>query len=149
MQRNKAFLEVEGVALWQRQLRILENLRPTEIFLAGPSRPEWKSANCIIVPDAQENAGPLAGLVAALRRSRTSLLLAFAVDLPHMTSVYLRGLLKLCQREIGVVPGARHRFEPLVAIYPKRSLAVAERFLANGSYSLQNFAASCTAHGLA
>lgn len=148
MGRDKAFIEVDGVPLWQRQQRILEQLGPTEIFLAGPSRPEWNNSGCTIVPDAQEDSGPLAGLVAGLRRCSTSLLLALAVDLPHMTSNYLRELLDRCARGKGVVP-MTDRFEPLGAVYPVSSLALAERLLQSGRYSLQDFAGRCVADGFA
>lgn len=146
---NKALIEIKGVPLWQRQLQILEELAPTEIFLAGPSHSEWKNAAWIIVPDAQENSGPLGGLVAALRHCCTSLLLALAVDLPQITSAYLHGLLELCEGEKGVVPmGDRNRFEPLIAVYPRAALTLAEELLASGRYSMQNFANLCLAHGL-
>lgn len=149
MGRNKALIEIKGVPLWQRQLQILEELAPTEIFLAGPSHSEWEGAVWIVVPDAQENAGPLGGLIGALRCCRTSLLLTLAVDLPQITSAYLRRLLDLCERDKGVVPmGDRNRFEPLVAVYPRAARALAEELLAGGRYSLQNFAKLCTAHGL-
>lgn len=146
MGRDKALIEVDGVPLWQRQLRILQELGPTEIFLAGPSRPDWQDAGCTIIPDAQEDSGPLGGLVTALRHCSTSLLLALAVDLPRLTSDYLRELLDLCG-EKGVVP-VTDRLQPLVAIYPVNALPLAEQLLSNGRYSLQNFAACCMAEGL-
>lgn len=149
MGRDKAFVEIKGVPLWKRQLRILDQLAPAEILLAGPSHPEWNDVGCRIVADARAEAGPLGGLVAALRCCSTALLLALAVDLPQMTSDYLRQLLKLCQRGRGVVPiGGPKRFEPLVAVYPRSALGIGEELLANGQYSMQNFANLCLVRGL-
>lgn len=147
MGRDKAFIELDGVPLWRRQLRILEELDPPEIFLAGPSRAEWNSVGCTIIPDAQEESGPLGGLLAGLRRCSTSRLLALAVDLPNMQGAYLRKLLERCAPGKGVVP-VTGRFEPLVAIYPISSLGIAEQLLSNGRYSLQDFARHCVADGL-
>ena len=147
MGRDKAFIEVDGVPLWRQQLRVLEQLAPAEIFLAGPPRDEWQDAPCTIIPDAQEDSGTLSGIVAALRRSSTPLLLALAVDLPNMTSDYLQRLLALSEPDRGVVPRTE-RFEPLVAIYPARSRDLAERLLAARSYSLQQFAARCISEGM-
>ncbi|HEX8678793.1 MAG TPA: molybdenum cofactor guanylyltransferase [Chthoniobacterales bacterium] len=144
MGRDKAFVEIDGVPLWQRQLRLLEQLAPAEIYLAGPPREEWNDAACTVIPDAQEDSGPLAGIVSALRRSRTPLLLALAVDLPNITSDYLERLLDLCTNDRGVVPRT-DRFEPLVAIYPARALSTAEQLLSARSYSLQAFARRCVA----
>ena len=148
MGRDKAFVEVDGVPLWRRQLRVLEQLAPAEIFLAGPARPEWKDAGWTIIPDAEENSGPLAGLASALRRCSTPLLLALAVDLPNITSDYLHLLLALCTAQRGVVPRSE-RFEPLVALYPKASAEIATQLLASPDHSLQHFAARCIAAELA
>ena len=144
MGRDKAFVEVDGVPLWLQQLRILERVAPAELFLAGPPRDQWQDTGCTIIPDAQEDSGPLAGIVSALRRSSAPLLLALAVDLPNMTSQYLQSLIALCAADRGVVP-RRDRWEPLAAIYPARSLQVAEQLLASGNYSLQHFADQCIA----
>jgi molybdopterin-guanine dinucleotide biosynthesis protein A len=148
MGRDKAFLEIEGVPLWRRQLRILEQLGPVEIFLAGPARDEWQDAGCTIIPDAQEDSGPLSGIVTALRRAPSPLLLALAVDLPNITSDYLATLVARCADDTGVVPRTE-RFEPLAAIYPARSLHIAEQLLASGNFSLQQFADRCIAEEMA
>jgi len=148
MGRDKAFIEIDGVPLWQRQLRILQELAPTEIFLSGPPHEEWENVGCAIVPDAQEACGPLGGIVAALRVASSDLLLALAVDLPRMSANYLRVLLGGAVSGKGVIPWAG-RYEPLAAIYPKRSLALAEHLLAAGKYSLQSFASRCVDHDLA
>ncbi len=148
MGRDKALVEIDGIPLWRRQLRLLEKLGPTEIFLAAPPRDEWQDAPCIIIPDAQEDSGPLGGIVSALRRSSAPLLLALAVDLPNITSDYISGLIALCSDGRGVVPRT-DRLEPLVAIYPTRSLALAEQLLAAGSNSVQIFAGRCIAEEMA
>lgn len=145
MGRDKALLEIDGQPLWKRQLSILEELQPREIFIAAPAREEWRDH--LIIPDAQSEVGPLAGLISALRRSSTSHLLALAVDLPQMTSGYLRELLDFCSEIGGAIPRS-DRFEPLAALYPTSSLPIAEDCLRSGEYSLQNFAAECVARGL-
>lgn len=148
MGRDKAFIEIGCVPLWRRQLRILEELAPAEIFLAGSPDPAWKNAGCAIIADAKRDAGPLGGLVGALRCCSTSLLLVLAVDLPHMTSNYLRGLLGLCGAGKGAIPFTG-RYEPLVAVYPTVSLPLGEELLSAGRYSLQEFARHCVDDELA
>jgi molybdopterin-guanine dinucleotide biosynthesis protein A len=101
-----------------------------------------------MVADAQEECGPLGGIVGALRCSSSDLLLALAVDLPNMSADYLRGLLDRCAGDKGVIPW-RDRYEPLAAVYPKRSLDRAEQLLEAGEYSLQSFADSCVREALA
>ena len=148
MGTDKAFVGVGGVPLWRRQLQTLEDLSPQEIFLAGPPHPEWQEADCIIIPDAGPNAGPLAGIVAALQRCSAPLLLVIAIDLPNITTDYLRQLLDWCASETGVAPASPDRFEPLAAVYPRRALPLAQSCLASRELSLQRFAARCVAEGL-
>ena len=137
-----------GAPLWQRQLRILRDLSPDEIFIAGAAREEWLASDCTTIPDAQPDAGPLAGLAAALRRSTTPLLLALAIDLPAMTSDYLRKLLALSSDDRGIIPRGEDRFEPLAAVYPASGLPLAQSCLDSGRYSLQAFAERCIADRL-
>jgi len=148
MGEDKAFIEFDGVPLWRRQLQLLRELNPHELFLSGPAHEEWRGLNCIIVPDAQADAGPLAGLVATLRRCSAPLLVALAVDVPHMTAQHLSGLVALCSDDVGIIPRAAEHFEPVAAVYPRRSLAIAESCLATRSYSLQHFAERCVSEDL-
>ncbi len=146
---DKAFIEIHGVPLWQRQLRILRQLGPHEVFIAGPAHADWIDACDAIVPDARDGAGPLAAVVASLRRCATPLLLTLAVDLPRMTTDYLRELLAGCADGIGLIPRLADRFEPLAAVYPVSALPFAESSLQSPNYSLQQFAARCVSEGLA
>ncbi len=146
MGKDKAFLEIDGVPLWQRQIQLLESLAPKQIFIAGPSRAEWTRAGCKVISDAQINAGPLAGLIAGLRACESQFLLALAVDLPRMTADCLKDLLKFCAHDCGVVP-MTDGLEPLAAIYPSAARALAEEQLAQGRYSLQQFVRRCLDDG--
>lgn len=142
---DKAFIEIDGVPLWRRQLRMLQELGPHELFIAGPAHAEWQETDCIIIPDAQPDAGPLAGIVAALQRCSAPLLLVIAVDLPNMRACYLRELLDACTIDRGIVPTDGEQREPLAAVYPRRSRSLAERCLASRDLSVQQFAARCAA----
>jgi molybdopterin-guanine dinucleotide biosynthesis protein A len=148
MGKDKAFIEFDGLPLWRRQLQLLCELGPHELFLSGPAHEEWRENDCIIVPDAQADAGPLAGLVATLRRCSAPLLVALAVDLPHMTAQHLSGLVALCSDDVGIIPRTGEDFEPVAAVYPRRSLRIAESCLATRSYSMQHFAERCVSEDL-
>jgi len=137
MGRDKAFLEIEGEPLWHRQLAILQELSPEQLMISGPRREEWIAYE--IVPDQVAAAGPLGGLAAALRKCVTPRLVVLAVDLPRMTTEFLRSLLQLCGDDKGVVPRASDRFEPLAAVYPAGCVALAEAALCEGDFSMQRF----------
>ena len=142
MGRDKAFLEIGGIPLWRRQLQTLRELSPAEIFVAARERTEWMEADLEFVADAAPGGSPLAGLVATLRRCRTSHLLVLAIDLPRMTPEFFRRLLGMCFDDTGLVPRRNTcptLFEPLAAIYPKCCLQLAENFLESARYALQPF----------
>jgi molybdopterin-guanine dinucleotide biosynthesis protein A len=148
MGRDKAFIEMDGVALWRRQLAILRQLSPDELFISGPPHREWMEEGSHVVADAEENVGPLAGIVAGLRQCSSPLLLVLAIDLPNMTANFCRSLLELSNDGRGIVPRRQQRFEPLAAIYPIGSLTLAEEELREGNYSMQNFVARALSKGL-
>ncbi len=134
MGRDKALLEYEGEPLWRRQEATLRRLEPEKVFISGPPR-----NGCLTIADEFENAGPLGGIATALRRCAAPLLIVLAVDLPQMTSDFLRSLLALSHHGEGVVPRGLEFFEPLAAIYPKACFSLAESALQRGDFSLQNF----------
>ncbi len=137
MGRNKAFLEIAGAALWRRQLATLRQLSPEQLMVSGPRREEWSA--CEIVADEIADAGPLAGVAAALRKCATPRLVVLAVDLPEMTADFLRALLQLCGERTGVVPRTHDRFEPLAAVYPLGCSPLADAALRDGDFSMQRF----------
>lgn len=137
MGRDKAFLEVEGEPLWQRQLETLRRLSPEQLMLAGPRRTEW--SECEIVADETDDAGPLGGVAAALAKCATPLLVVLAIDLPGMTADFLQTLLALCRDDQGAVPRGANGFEPLAAVYPAGCASLAAAALRRGDFSMQSF----------
>jgi len=135
MGRDKALIEIEGQPLWRRQLQTLGRLSPNELFLSGPRRDPAVE----VIADEVAGAGPLAGVTAALHRSSSPLVLVLALDLPMMTTEFLRSLLHRCNAEQGVVPQHAERYEPLAAVYPKSSAPLAVAALRSSDSSMQGF----------
>lgn len=134
MGRDKALLPLPGgQLLWQRQLAVLQQLAPAEIFVSGPRRPGFPAT----LEDRLPGLGPLAGVTAALEAMTTPRLLALAVDLPGMTAPFLARLLA---RPRGAVPAVDGRLEPLAAVYPASVLPLARQHLASADRSLQRLA---------
>jgi molybdopterin-guanine dinucleotide biosynthesis protein A len=119
-------------------LRVLEELRPQEIFWSGPSRLETP-ADVRFVEDTVRSAGPLAGVCACLRLVTTELLVVLAVDLPRMDSCYLKSLIRRCTPIRGAVPQLGDDFEPLAAVYPAMLQELAADRLRQGRYAMQDF----------
>ena len=146
MGRDKTFLDFDGESLWQRQLNTLRRLQPDEILISGPPREEWKQ--WVVIADEKANAGPLAGVCAALRYCAGPMLLVLAIDLPMMTADYLRFLLESCGDQQGVVPTSSRGLEPLAAVYPKACLHLAKAGLESGDLSLHGFVRKACEQGL-
>ncbi len=150
MGRDKALLPLgDGLLLWQRQLDVLRQLEPAELFVSGPRR-EGFPPELICLLDEQPGRGPLGGISSALGATRAPLLVVLAVDLPRMTPEFLRGLLERSTDGRGVVPWhhASDLYEPLAAVYPSACLTLVQARLNGDDWSLQRFvrAAGQTLH---
>lgn len=146
MGRDKSALPVNGIPLWQRQLAILRATEPSEIFISGKSDGPYAGCGVEILADEVPGCGPLGGIATALRRCTSERLLVLAVDMPAMTAEFLRTLLAESRRSaMGVVPfvaageGRRAGLEPLVAVYPRTALAIADECLRAGEFKLEAF----------
>jgi molybdopterin-guanine dinucleotide biosynthesis protein A len=140
MGQDKALLPLprSGELLWQRQLRVLDELCPEEIFWSGPARPGVPN-RVQLVPDIVRSAGPLAGVCACLRVVESDLLVVLAIDLPLMDAGYLKKLARRCTPTRGAVPQRGDDFEPLAAVYPKVLRDLSEDRLQQGRYAMHDF----------
>jgi molybdopterin-guanine dinucleotide biosynthesis protein A len=139
---DKATLVIDGRPLWLRQLDTLRNLGPDELLISARVRPAWAPGDIEVVLDEPPSQGPLSGLTAALRRMRSTQLLALAIDLPEMTTGHLSELRQLARPGVGVIPLWGGDSEPLAAIYPATAVSIAESDLATGRLSLQSLIAN-------
>ncbi len=137
---DKATVLIAGKPLWQRQLRVLNDLRPGAVWVSARTVPPWCPREIEVVTDQPPSCGPLSGVAAGLHRLQTSHLLVLAIDLPRMTAEHLGKLWGLARPGTGVIPLHGDYFEPLCAIYPAEAAAAAEKALKNHDASLQHFA---------
>jgi molybdopterin-guanine dinucleotide biosynthesis protein A len=142
MGRDKAQIPVSWqgatVPLRIRQLRVLESLEPKELFYSGPAQMD-DLYDARIVVDEWSDAGPLNGIASCLKQTTTHLLLCLAVDAARVQAAILLKLLGKCRAGQGVVPRIGEQYEPLVAVYPKRSLRLAINQIEEGQLRLQDF----------
>lgn len=149
MGRDKAWLDCGGMPLILRQIKLLQQLGPDEIFISAGSSRSDLDLGLTVLSDAFPGQGPLAGLERALEVTDQRLLLALAVDLPRMTASMLRQIVGAAHANAGVVPRINGQLEPLVACYPKRAHRLAADRLEAGQNSARGFASACLAGGLA
>jgi molybdenum cofactor guanylyltransferase len=148
MGRDKAWLNVDGRPLLERQLALARDLGPVEVFISGRPDTDYAPWHCPVLHDRVAGAGPLAGIAVALEASRTPHLLVLAVDLPRMTREVLDRLLVACAPDRGAVPRFPAGPEPLAALYPKSAAGLAFDQLKSGRLAARAFAESCDRAGL-
>jgi molybdenum cofactor guanylyltransferase len=139
MGADKATITFDGTTLVDRALARLDAvcdpvfMAPGDVPLTVPGR--------LAVVDALTAAGPLGGLVAALRASPHRLLAAVAVDLPWIDPRLIGMLaIRIGERDVAVCETAGG-VEPLHAVYSTSLLAAAEAALAGPDRSLRRLIA--------
>jgi molybdopterin-guanine dinucleotide biosynthesis protein A len=142
MGSDKALVELDGVPLWRRQYNLLAQAGVADRMLSVRAEQKWPPLDVTRVVDATPDLGPLAGIAAALAKTRYTHLLVLAVDMPRVPLAWFARLRERCAERIGVV-GARAdgSFEPLAAIYPQAMLSMVRAAISDRELSLQKLIA--------
>ena len=140
MRRDKAMIPVQfnntQMALWQRQWIVLARMKPAQMMISGPRKDAYPTS-IHIIPDRWPGIGPVSGLGTCLEWMTAPFLLVLAVDLAQISEACLRALLHQVTSGCGVIPAQHGRYEPLAAIYPKKSLHIVAEFLKRDGRRLQ------------
>ena len=132
MGRDKALLELEGVALIVRIARLVE-LAGDRCSVVGDSV-RLEGLELDIIEDEFPGAGPLGGIATALGASGAEWNLIVACDLPYLTREWLEFLIGRAVRSDAdaVLPMNERGAEPLCAVYHKRAEAAIRAALDRG-----------------
>lgn len=153
MGRDKAWIEIDGRPLLEWQIECARRAGAREILISGRARVDYSAFGCPVLTDKFEDVGPLAGIARALVAVREPLLLALAVDMPEMSSDFLKRLHAHCGNGIGSVPVCEGMIEPLAAFYPKSAGGLLRQLLTESkparSPGAKHFAKICVEAGLA
>jgi molybdopterin-guanine dinucleotide biosynthesis protein A len=139
---DKAVLRVTGLTLWERQLGVLRAAGCCEVTISARPEQLWVPANMPVVRDTRPDAGPLAGIAAALAQTEATHLMVLAVDLPRMDPAWWARLKSHCAPGVGAVGRHDGFYEPLAAIFPRELRGAAEIALSRDELSLQRFIAA-------
>jgi len=92
-----------------------------------------------VTPDLVPSAGPVSGIVTALRATSEEILLVLSCDLPFMEREAIRKLCRFAEGSAGwdvVAAKVQGRLHPLCAVYHRRTQPVWEKALQDGQYRL-------------
>lgn len=140
MGRDKAWLEVGGQRLLDRQIALARAAGAVEVFISGRTDTDYGGFDVMVLHDQFADAGPLAGIERALATATSPLVLVLAVDLAAMSEELLRRLADGCATNLGVIPRVMGNIEPLAAFYPKCAHALARAQLEAGNFAVKDFA---------
>ncbi|MCB9916397.1 MAG: molybdenum cofactor guanylyltransferase [Planctomycetes bacterium] len=140
MGRDKARLELAGASLLRRALDAV-GAACDEVLLASGDPARYAELGVAAVADEAPDAGPLAGLAAALASARHERVLVVACDMPRVEPALLRALLDRAQEadlDVCWFESARG-LEPLCAVYSRRCLAPMRAALRAGRLKVTGF----------
>jgi len=131
MGRDKSAIEIDGTTMVQRVLDALAAAGADETFVVGPTG----------VPDETPGAGPLGGLVTALRHARHDHVVVLACDLVSPSAALVRRVVEEGQHAVAAVPRVDGRPQWLHGMWSRAGcLAALEAAFAAGERSLHGAA---------
>lgn len=137
MGSDKALLSLGDLNLLQRTLQTAATVAGRTLIV-GPR--ERYAGFGEVIEDVYPGCGPLGGIHAALRASKTELNLILSVDMPLMSAKFLAWLVEQARAPdaLIVVPDALGGLQPLCAVYRREVSAQAEQALQSGDYKIGN-----------
>ncbi len=149
MGSDKAWLDVEGEPLWRRQVKVLRDAGAEPVLVARRrDQADLGDEDVWQVRDRVADAGPMAGIEAAMRAVKNPFLAVLAVDMPVVTAEWFKWLAEHCGGAMGVVAARAEGTEPLAAIYPRGALATVTQRLEGGERSMRALVSELVAGGL-
>jgi molybdopterin-guanine dinucleotide biosynthesis protein A len=135
MGQDKAFVEMGGRLLIDHAMRRLKVFN-CDIFLVGPKAKF--NAFGRILEDHYPDAGPLAGIHAALARSESIFNLITPVDMPLLTPAFLEALVEKAEAsDVDVVlTKTADGLQPLCGVYRKTFFKTADAALKQRRYKI-------------
>lgn len=139
---DKSVAIIEGVSMMERSMSVLEPMVSETLIACGPSHRQYPY-DLRHVEDSFLDAGPLAGILAALDVSSSAYLLVLAVDLPFVSTSSLQKLVSQCGEvpDAIVVAGssAKNQSQPLCGIWPRTVRNALNAYLESGKRSVFGF----------
>ncbi|MGF1671179.1 MAG: molybdenum cofactor guanylyltransferase, partial [Balneolaceae bacterium] len=119
MGKNKALLQPDGKTMLNRLIQRAQPYFNEIVLLSGQNNYPYGLRQ---LPDAIENSGPLAGLIAAMKDSHSGFLALLPVDLPLISdkTLQLLSVHNPVQKDICIAK-SDERIQPLAGIYRKES----------------------------
>ena len=141
MGRNKAFLELDGQTLLERNLAVLSGVC-SEVLISSREAQLYSGYGFEVVEDVVKGKGPLAGLYSTLSKARFECAFVAACDLPFLNEQAIRFLYDRLESFDAVVPESSEKIHFLHAFYRKRILSILKKNLEQDKLKLNDIVKS-------
>lgn len=112
-----------------------------ELFIVANEPATYKYMGLPIIKDTIINAGPMAGLLSALKSARGNRAFIAACDMPLLNPGLIQWMWGIETWAAAVIPKTPNGLEPLHAIYHKSLIPLLEHSIMENQLSLQRFIA--------
>lgn len=133
MGKDKALLEIDGVTMFERNLRMMRRLF-SKVIISG-DRPDLSQPEVLFFPDIYPGSA-LGGLYTGLDAAESHFVMVSACDIPFPDERIARYLLSFRMDYDVVVPRTPGGFEPLFAVYRKTCLPFMKDLLERNLYKI-------------
>ncbi|MCF8127757.1 MAG: molybdenum cofactor guanylyltransferase [Deltaproteobacteria bacterium] len=131
--KNKALVEIDGVPLIERVMRVMEPIFSTVVLITNTPK-TYSFLNVPMFEDRIKGLGPLGGILTGLKVISDNAGFFVACDMPFLNSGLIRYLTSVRHGFDVVVPTFSGKFEALHALYTKNCLKEIEKLINDGIY---------------
>lgn len=143
MGRDKAFLEFDGRIAIERLFEMLKH-QSDRVMVSAKAEQAVCFPGMEVIVDTESGKGPLMGIVSVLKSAASDLTGIVACDIPAVDpNLFPLLCSRMDDNEIAVPTFDGTRPEPLLAVYRKSVLTLAERALAQGDYRVADLFKKC------
>jgi molybdopterin-guanine dinucleotide biosynthesis protein A len=139
---EKSLLRIRNIPLICGIVEILDQIFPEIIIVTDKEPVKKQLPGYIIKEDIFRNAGPLAGLHAALKAASNDAVFLFACDMPNLNPILIKQMLASYYSSADtpalLIPRHKSGYEPLHAIYCRTTLPLIQRLLAANDLKISN-----------
>jgi len=138
MGTNKALLDIAGRSMIDRVVQEMARLYNNILLVAGKTE-DYAYLGLPLIDDIYPGCGPLGGIHAGLKTSRTPYIFVAGCDMPFVRAELMACLLPHARDHDVVIPRDGDYLEPLFAVYGKGCLQSMEQMLKDKRCKITGF----------
>ncbi len=134
---NKAFMEIDGLPIIERNVKLLQGLFRDVIIIANDV-PAYERLDVMVASDLIKGAGSLGGIYTAIFHSGSNHTFVTACDMPYLNASAIERIISSAGGYDAVVPFICSEFHPMHALYSKRCLKPIRSMIEEGNFRIKD-----------